>query len=53
MIDEEAKAILKKTFAILTPEQIENFRWHLRNETPVLCGHGGFINQYFCDGRGG
>lgn len=38
MIDEKRKEVLKKAFSILTPAHLENFRWHLRNETPVLCG---------------
>ena len=37
MIDEEAKAILKRALSDSTPEEIENLRWHLKNETPVIC----------------
>jgi hypothetical protein len=39
MIDEQAKVILKKAYSDCTREEIENLRWHLRNETPVLCGN--------------
>lgn len=38
MIDEAAKAILKRALSDSTPEEIENLRFHLKNETPVLCG---------------
>ena len=39
MIDEQAKEILKKAFTVLSPEHIENLRYHLRNETPVLAAN--------------
>jgi hypothetical protein len=38
MIDEDAKEIIKVALADSTPEEVENLRWHLRRETPVLCG---------------
>ena len=38
VIDEAAKAILKRALSDSTPEEIENLRFHLKNETPVLCG---------------
>ena len=53
MIDEKAKAILKRAFSVLNREQIENFRYHLRNETPVLCGRRTFISlEFVVDGYG-
>ena len=39
MIDEKAKEILKKAFRSLRTEGIENLRFHLKNETPVLAGN--------------
>lgn len=50
MDQEQAKAILKKAFSVLNDEQIENFRWHLANETPVLC-----LERWrlYTDGMGG
>ena len=51
MIDEHAKTILKQAFSVLGAEGIENFRWHLRNETPVLCGRP-FWQIPYADGRG-
>lgn len=52
MIDEKAKAILLKAFSCLNAEEIENFRFHLRNETPVLCGLR-FDHLPYRDGQGG
>lgn len=37
MIDEKSKSILKRAFSVLNDEQVENFRWNLKNETPVYC----------------
>jgi hypothetical protein len=37
-MQEKCYAVLRESFRALTPEQLENFRHHLRNETPVLCG---------------
>ena len=53
MIDEEAKAILKRAFSALRADEIENFRWHLRNETTVLCGKPfGRLPYYDAEGAG-
>lgn len=38
MTQSEAYDILVRAFTVLKPEEVENFRWHLRNETPVFCG---------------
>jgi len=47
MNQEQARAILKKAFKALAPEHIENFRYHLRNETPVFCGVESVKFRYF------
>lgn len=53
MIDEQKKAILKQAFSVLKPEHIENFRWHLQNETPVICGEPAYDLAYFEDNDSG
>lgn len=35
---EMAYRILRNAFSILDSQSIENFRYHLSRETPVLCG---------------
>ena len=50
MIDNEAKEILKRAFSVLDAEQIDNFRHHLRMETPVCCQE---KYLYYLDGKGG
>ena len=58
MIDEKAKEILKKAFRSLRTEGIENLRFHLKNETPVLAGNWRGMNRtfgglpYIVDGAG-
>lgn len=57
MTQQEAKTVLLKAFSVLTEEQRENSRWHLRNETPVLCGpksgdNGRFANLFHNYGVG-
>ena len=47
MIDEQAKEILKKAFGSLRAEEIENLRYHLRNETPVLARSWRGMNRAF------
>lgn len=37
-MQERFYAVLREAFSVLTPEQVENLRYHLDNETPVLCG---------------
>ena len=49
MIDKKAKDILKKAFRSLRAGEIENLRYHLRNETPVLAGNWRGMHQAFCE----
>lgn len=34
----EARDILRKAFAALTPHHKENLRWHAANGTKIACG---------------
>jgi hypothetical protein len=52
MINNEAKNIIKLAYLDSTEEEIENLRWHLKNETPVLCGKE-FSTIPFTDDKGG
>jgi hypothetical protein len=53
MIQDEAQQqayqVLRKAFSVLDAAQIENFIFHLKNETPVLCRNNA---SRFYDGRG-
>ena len=35
---EQPYRVLRTAFSVLTDQEIENFRHHLKAETPVLCG---------------
>ena len=52
MIDETKKTILKQAFKTLNAQHIENFRFHLKNESPVLCGKRASQLPYEFDGVG-
>lgn len=42
--EEEVHRIFMKAFSILDEEQIENIRYHLKNETPVFTGPDAIFN---------
>ena len=35
---EEVHKVFMKAFSLLGSKEIENMRWHLKNETPVFTG---------------
>lgn len=43
MNKDEAYETLLKSFAVLDEKEVENFRFHLKNETPVFCGEGSSV----------
>ena len=38
MSQKESYRVLRRAFSALDDQEIENFRHHLKRETPVLCG---------------
>jgi hypothetical protein len=52
MNQEEAKTILKQAFSALNDEELENFRHHLKRETPVWAGVPEVKNLYFSEDPG-
>ena len=52
MNQEEAKTILKQAFSALNTEELENFRYHLKRETPVWAGTPEVKNLFFSEDPG-
>jgi hypothetical protein len=50
MTQEESYSVLVRAFSILDQQQVENFAWHLRRETPILCAARA---ENYIDGAGG